>query len=175
MRSVRISLKTARRLMELINRDSVPAGSSFEAINGLRRAMEPKRSIKASRVRKTAKRATKKEETAAVRDLVMERADGFCEACEINFDPDLRPGELDHFWGRGKEKQTAENCWALCRGCHRAKTDNVPSRSYWLAQFGNHCAVKGYDRQCARANREIEAAFDIAAAASLSRGGPQNV
>ncbi len=175
MRSVRLSLRTARVIFEIATRPRGGVNNMAElaAMKELERAMEPKRSIKPARIRKEAKKKTKKEEAAEIRDLVLERADGFCESCLINFDPDLRPGELDHFWGRGKERQRVENCWALCRGCHRAKTDNIPTRNYWLTGFALHCESHGYMRDAAKARAMVQADVLIKQASQLSRGeGP---
>jgi hypothetical protein len=64
--------------------------------------------------------------------------------------------ELDHFFGRGKAKQSAENCWALCRKCHHYKTENRPSAARWLEDFLQHCLRYGYAAEAERARARLE-------------------
>lgn len=163
MRSVRISLKTARYLVGVLGLSNHSGDQS--AVRELRRAMEPKRSVKLAKVRKTAKRATKKEETAAIREAVMARADGRCEDCGSSG----CPLELDHAFGRGHVQQTERNCWALCGPCHREKTNNRPNAAYWLKRFTLHAQKHNLTREQQMALRRL--AFVEARAAFGNTGG----
>lgn len=76
-------------------------------------------------------------QTRNLRGEVFERS-GF--ACECGCHRYLYDeGQLDHFWGRAKAKQSAENCWALSARCHSDKTNNFPSAADWVCRFINHC------------------------------------
>lgn len=87
-----------------------------------------------------------------LRDAVYARARGRCECgCNARLDVSAtrnlfseRSRELDHFFGRSKVGATVETCWVLSRRCHRAKTENKPSRSVWLSRFITHCQLHGY-------------------------------
>jgi hypothetical protein len=87
-----------------------------------------------------------------VRADVFERAAGKCEAGSC----DRTPEELDHFFGRAKADETVENCWAICREHHREKTDNFPSRAYWLARFGLHSKRCGHMGALERVLQSLE-------------------
>lgn len=115
---------------------------SIASIHEMRRALKPKKSVKASRVRRETKRLTKREETAEIRKAVMRRAEFQCECCGA-VATSLMPLELDHFWGRGKAQQTECNCWALCHHCHHDKTNNAPSAAHWLREFAMHAQKYG--------------------------------
>ena len=42
-----------------------------------------------------------------------------------------------------------ETCWLLCGGtdgCHLGKTNNRPSRRFWLGRFRQHALKHGYAR-----------------------------
>lgn len=69
-----------------------------------------------------------------IREAVFERAQYTCEACKA-----APATELDHFRGRAKAPESVANCWALCRPCHRNKTDNVGGRIEWLSIYARHC------------------------------------
>lgn len=104
---------------------------------------------------KESKRAAKREETSTIRTVVMARASHCCEACGDAFWT-AAPGELDHFFGRGHEKQTSRNCWALCRSCHRKKTDGNPSAAFWLGAFIRHATKHGYSSEASRARARLQ-------------------
>ncbi len=90
---------------------------------------------------------------AKLRAAVKERAEGCCEAGgEWVGDG----GELDHFWGRAKVAESVENCWLLCRHCHRQKTDNYPSVAFWAAVFAAHAKFHHYDEQIHRCEVRLE-------------------
>lgn len=123
-----------------------------ELERALDKARSPKRkAVRASRVRaKISKKATKRIETSAIWTALMARADGKCEACTDGFSIH-EPATLDHFWGRAKAKQSVQNCWLLHgASCHRKKTDSIPSRETWLADFGAHCEFHGYGSEVAK-------------------------
>jgi hypothetical protein len=88
-------------------------------------------------------------EYAELRRQLWERARGKCECGGEFFDGcELAGAEVDHFFGRAKAEESAENCWLLSPECHRQKTDNKPEAGYWLRRFMAHC------------NRQIEQLVD---------------
>jgi hypothetical protein len=99
--------------------------------------------------RRKAKAAARSVETGArraVRQAVVTRAGGRCEACGTHVT--AASGELDHFFGRARS-ESVETCWLLCPGavgCHRSKTDNQPSRRWWLERFRRHAVLHGFGR-----------------------------
>lgn len=141
MRSVTLSAKSARFVLDFIESkpvliEGLPASlrQHFTDLTAALRASLAQKPKTSARKKTERKRRTKKEETAAIREAVFARAGGRCEACSLPFG-DLDPGELDHFFGRGKEPQSVENCWALCHTCHRLKTDNRPDAAHWIEVF----------------------------------------
>ena len=67
--------------------------------------------------------------------------------------------EMDHFLGRARDKRD-EACWTLCRVCHRTgvafnKTENKPSRRYWLDQFREHAEAHGFTEMVAKVDALI--------------------
>lgn len=158
MRSVRISLKTARVLLSAVDLRGLGATTVDLAMaaEALRKAIEPKRSVVANRKRRTAKKSTKREETAAIREAVMRRANGRCEVC-CALDLRLAPLQLDHFFGRVRVKQSVKNCWALCGPCHRMKTENDPSAADWLKWFIVHATRYGHHDEARLAQNRLEA------------------
>lgn len=82
-------------------------------------------------------------ETARVRRQCVERAACLCE-CGCGRTISRLTGELDHFFGRGKAPTTVDTCWMLSPVCHHWKTDNFPSKAYWLAKYACHCKRHGY-------------------------------
>lgn len=162
MRSVRISLKMARYLADALEAHLFPDQLAVAAVEELRAALKPKKSVQASRKRRETKGLTKKEETAAIREAVMKRAGGQCENCLAHEGP-AAPLELDHMFGRVRVKQSERNCWALCRPCHRGKTNNAPTAWFWLRVFAAHAFSHGYAAEARMADARFEAL-------SLSRG-----
>lgn len=163
MRSVRISWKTAQLILGSFPNDWVGQGTVGRAFAELRAAMAPRKSVKAAATRRTAKRASKKEETAAIRAAVMKRAGKYCEAC-LSFCPSP---EMDHFFGRVRAAQSERSCWSLCRLCHREKTNNAPSAAHWLEAFVAHCERHGYREEAGMAVRRLGM---VQAKATLSAG-----
>ena len=164
MSRVSISRKTAQFLAKLVaEKDGYGNwGGAQRAVDELRAALKPKRSVAPARKRKAAKAKTRKEETSEIREAVFARAGGHCECgCGGQDGPGMpltfanQPGELDHFWGRGKAQQTVENCWALSRLHHRAKTLGIPDRAGWISAFIRHCEKHGYSGEAGRAKAEL--------------------
>lgn len=164
MKSIRLSLRSARALRDANDarapgRDRVgpfpgEARAWEELAAGIAAATRVRPARTATRKAKASKRATKREETAAIRAAVMERAAGKCEACFLSFGPLLTP-ELDHFFGRARVPQAVSNCWALCRVCHRNKTDGSPSPEEWCGRFISHCQRYGYAAEASRARTRL--------------------
>lgn len=77
------------------------------------------------------------------REVCLTRSAGNCE-CGCGYalteGGGLQNGtpELDHFFGRGKVKQSVETCWILRADCHREKTNNRPDAATWLRKFIEH-------------------------------------
>lgn len=91
-------------------------------------------------------------QTREIREAVFARAGHCCEESECaSF-----PSAMDHFWGRGKEAQTIENCWALCPRHDREKTENRPSAAYWVYLFIAHCEKHGYVAEAEKAAAKLE-------------------
>lgn len=168
-RSVRISLKDAQRWLQLGHEYG---GSDMASeTQRLRDALKPKRSVKASRVRRETKRLTKKEKRGAIYNQVAARADGVCECgCFRPFTATyLGMPEMDHFEGVARS-ETLETCWMLRADCHRAKhRDGNPSA--WRAKFINHCLRHGYRKTAEKVGAMVAADALIEEAAALSRTG----
>jgi len=113
----------------------------------VRHALETKKSVRAHRVRTVAKRKTRKEEMAELREQVALRADGMCEACAVR-GLEAVGTEMDHFFGgsgRRRALQSRFTCWLLCSGHHIEKTKGLPSVEHWLVRFMDHCNAKAAD------------------------------
>lgn len=150
--SVRLSRKAAQEILRAA--PNMAVGDLGRAYSELQRALAPK--PKSSQVRKTErKRRAKREETRDIYEQVAERAGGRCEACRLMFTL-LNPGELDHFRSR-RHGQSVESCWLIHGGCHRQKTNNVPSAEFWLRAFIAHCERHGYRAEASRAEARLYA------------------
>lgn len=140
MKTFRIPEKLVREVVVALSKDHEPLAKRVLAFM-------PKKEQKASAwaKRKVEKRAKKKDELAEIRMEVWARSDGRCESCRQPFRTyGYGAGELDHFFGgsgRRLEKQSVFNCWRLCRPCHQQKTENRPSRWWWVKQFQSHCQI----------------------------------
>lgn len=139
MKAIKISYRSARSLLTFL--DTIPeliVDHPNDAADELRKALAVKPAVRERKKLKAAKKAEKRDETAEIRAAVVKRADGRCE-CGCDTFVTEETGELDHFFGRGKVRQTERNTWLLSRECHRAKTNNSPSRAAWLNRFIAHC------------------------------------
>jgi 5-methylcytosine-specific restriction endonuclease McrA len=159
MKTVRLSLKSAKVLLGLLSSVSanLQSPSDRRVIAELESAVVPHRPkpLRAERLKKKrAKRVSKREKRAEVREAVMNRSVGLCEACVKDLTL-TDPGELDHFFGKARA-ESVESCWLLCRACHRAKTDNNPSAAWWLDRFDAHARFYGYTAESKRARARLE-------------------
>jgi len=99
--------------------------------------------FKSTGERREEKRLTRKGRVALVRPQVEARAAGACECgCGWPVGRGFFPPEWDEFYGR--QHISVEETWFLSRACHRAKTENEPSREEWDRRFAAHCARQGY-------------------------------
>ena len=94
-------------------------------------------------------------ETARVRRICVERSNGLCE-CGCGRAVTRVTGELDHFFSRGKAPTTERTCWFIAVPCHHWKTDNFPSKAYWLASFALHCKRHGFDAELDKVRAQQE-------------------
>lgn len=173
-RTVRLSRKAAQalhsKLTEILSDLSQPhlaLGDFGRAMAELQSALRlPPKRVSPSKVAKAKRKLTKKEETLAIRIVVMTRAAGHCEAC--GHQPAFAPLQLDHFFGR-RGPQSARTCWALDADCHRQKTNNVPDASHWLNAFGSHCDRLGYSSEAKRCWDRLESKDLLSQAKAVSR------
>jgi hypothetical protein len=168
MRSVRISLKTARALRDLVAQ--FPATLERE-LRELSDAMAPKKSVRASAARRVVRQATKKEMRAEIRTALEARANGSCEACGMS-ERFSGPLEWDHMFGRVRVRESERSGWMLCHTCHRDKTANRPSAATWLEAFVGHCERYGYREEAGMATRRLGALELSDRAAAVAKGAP---
>jgi hypothetical protein len=159
--------KRARELaerLENISHEMDPMERSFFVTEGrhLGLALAPRKRVArdVGPDRKAQRKDERRKVERANRDAVMSRSGGACE--RETGEPGqplgpcgMRATDRDHFWGRGRE-ESVDGSWALCRCCHRAKTENKPSRAYWLWSFARHAMRHGYDGQVLRTMRAIQ-------------------
>lgn len=69
--------------------------------------------------------------------LLAARARGRCECGECGLG--VPPGEIDHFFSRGRAEENEFSCWVLRPFCHQRKSLNHPSAAHWLLLFIKHC------------------------------------
>lgn len=120
-------------------------------------AMRPRRGAAPAKARREKKRLTKNEETTVIRAQVFARAEGMCEmGCGS------QAMELDHAFGRIRVPQAASNCLALCHICHRQKTNNAPSATYWLECYFYHFEKHGYMREAGAVAARLDSLRRIA-------------
>lgn len=159
---VSLSRRSAVEIRDYLHgRASIPA-KSF-AIAELEHALTPRKPrplAVASRKVKAEKKASKREQRADVRALVMARAEANGNLCECGcgrvMDGEfiLRP-TLDHYFGRARA-ESVETCWAIAEGCHYLKSNNVPSASAWIERFITHAEKHGYTAEAERARARLE-------------------
>lgn len=164
-----ISKRTAKALMGLqfTCEWSPPVVAAFRDLEA---AIKPKKFVKLARVRRTQKKATRKEKRTDVRAAVMARADGNCEYCGSE---SPTPVHLDHMFGRIRQPETERTCWALCAQHHDLKTRNFPSAAHWFQHFAFHCESCGFEEERALALKERDwhdAKNAASEASALSRG-----
>lgn len=92
--------------------------------------------------------------TKRLRAAIFARARGRCEAgCGRFITPES--GHMDHFFGRAKQPESVENCWALCLACDEAKTVNSPNARTWLLAFMRFADRYGYGLEYERAQVKL--------------------
>lgn len=141
--------KTLRELRDWLHLQA--GGQRFaEAID---RALTPKRSAEPRRKRRQARREEWSEKIHGVREGVLARSYGLCEACG-------HPGhELDEFFGgigRRRVLASIRTCWFLCIKCHHDKTENRPNARHWAVTLRDHCILHGYTAEASLAMRRFE-------------------
>lgn len=62
--------------------------------------------------------------------------------CECQCGVAVPPGEVDHFFSRGRSDESEQTCWVLSVRCHYAKTNGSPSSAEWFKRFIRHCLVQ---------------------------------
>jgi hypothetical protein len=144
--------KALDRLADLAAKDPSAALARLEEHRSRSNARARRVSVKKAPGRKAARmdREDAIAHRSAVRAMVAARSGGKCEACNANAGESLH---WDHFWGRARE-ESVESTWMLCPRCDREKTDNYPTRAYWIGLFRQHCQGHGYGIQedkCRRA------------------------
>lgn len=148
MKPLPISPKSLRRAVALIQTFVPQANCEGRSIvaefeQALRGSPKKKLARKVNSAAKRASRQLKNWNTAEIRRQVVNRADFHCE-CGCGFWLQFDAGQLDHFWGRGKVRQSVKNTWLLAAHCHRAKTNNEPSATHWLAAYAAHSEKNGH-------------------------------
>jgi hypothetical protein len=94
-------------------------------------------------------------EHAKVYAAVNARSGGMCEFASEALICCGDATEHDHFWGRGKVKETPENVWHLCKSHHDRKTAWEPDRRRWVVWFRNHCYRNDFREEQAKCDRAI--------------------
>jgi hypothetical protein len=176
--SARVSLsrKTAAAFMALegltVHKDDPATFKALrDVIFGLDRAFaelraalrpRPVKALKKARREKTKeKRATKREETAAIRAGAFALWDERCAFCGLPAE------ELHHVFGRVRQKQTARNCLPVCSLDHHAITNNRPSAAYWWERTAKAFDLAGFSHESSRARNRLSF---VQARAELSAG-----
>lgn len=173
MRSVRISLKTARSLLEQAWRKDFigePVAGLERAAEELARSMKPSPAVVANRKRRETKKKLHNQDTAHVRDAVQERARGLCELHSWVCEKGAAGEEMHHALGR-KVAQSEANCVLLCRDCHEEITLNR-DRLGWLHIQATFFGRLGHTDTARELRRKWHAAKhkESRAAFRLSRG-----
>ena len=155
---VSISIRSARNLLDIIDggHAQYPSSSRDELRRAVAHAERPRPGLKKAKAVRGQKKRAKAKDTRSIRATVFDRADTTCECgCGKSFTM-TTPGELDHFLGREKAKQSVGNCWALRSDCHHFKTLNQPSPEWWLGKFIKHAEKHGFDDEAFVAARRLE-------------------
>lgn len=167
MKAIRLSLshQDAKEAFEALN-ELVLKGALWKLADQLRRELKPKKPQPISiagghaRARKVAEKLSARDRRAAIRVEVFARANGQCEGPRGS-DPANRarcenvPSDLAHAFGRGKGRrpESAANCLAFCRDCHRAETRNHPDGVLWWSYFAFRFRVNGDFAEAAAAEQ----------------------
>ena len=136
--------RAAQRVIDLFPVGDLTPHDQGRALSELAAAMPrtKRRPPTPSKVEREAKRRERWDSDAAVRERVMLRDRAQCRICGAT-----EGLELDHFWGRGRDR-TDSGCWALCHVCHVNKTENRPSRLWWLGWFRLHVTPISAEQVC---------------------------
>lgn len=141
---------------ECTDAPSAAREAARETLAPRRSKLKPK-SKRGARVAKAAKRETRREKIARIREAVRERAHGRCEAQILRMDPMgfqvwvrcQNSGRiLDHWLGGSGRRQTFESIettWFLCGGCNDKRGANDPSAEHWNESHLEHCLKHGYE------------------------------
>ena len=146
--TVKISRRTAEALLGIAD-EYTHFRREWEELG---RALLPSKPRKPD-TRKAAKRATKKEQTSAIRAEVFKRAENVCELCR-----DDTAMDLHHAFGRVRVKQSVSNTIALCRPCHWALTENRPNAAYWWERVRAHFIRHGFWGEAQLAGKKLDLA-----------------
>jgi hypothetical protein len=151
-------LKTIRSLLLETVRDQ-DGRLLVQSVEAIDRALSVRKGSTQRRAAKREKKKTKRDETAAIREAVLERAGDQCEFIYPSGDRCSHfAEEMDHFFSR-RNGQSVSSCWGLCGAHHRLKTDNSPSAAYWLESFIDHCQVHPKNLWMERKKAENRLAF----------------
>jgi 5-methylcytosine-specific restriction endonuclease McrA len=156
---VSISLKSAQSLLLLARHNGAYGREWAELRSAIDRCTRVRPGLKKAKATREKKKREKAKDTKSIVAECAVRSPDVCECgCGVVFTPAAH-AQLDHFFGRVRAKQSAQNCWRLRPECHRAKTNNQPSAAYWLQKFVKHAEKHGYGeefRMAARRLRSIE-------------------
>lgn len=138
-------VRAARRVVEewLAN-----SSVSHDTLRELAAVMPRKRGDRGRGAEKRAKRRTRRERMASIRETVMERAQGHCEVCATG-----RAEEAHHVIGGGlrRVRESVDTVLALCGDCHRGihagNLDALESARLYAESCGMHDAVAALARR----------------------------
>jgi hypothetical protein len=124
--------------------DREAAGKLLALLAPRRKNEKQKKTAKAKAGAAQAAGATSRAIRNAVRERCAQLNNACCEACMT---PLHGLGEWDHWLGgtgRRKPRESVATTWLLCRACHEARTESLPSAAFWNQRFGRHCERYGY-------------------------------
>ncbi len=169
LRALRAAFEDARRAM------GAPLAAALDrAITRL----EPKRRGPAKPGPTRAEDRAEQREAASARRCrvyatVDRRSGGLCEQVGPVILCRNDATEHDHFWGRGKARETPQNVWHLCKFHHDNKTRNDPNRAAWIRFFRQHCYQHAFWADLEKCDRALalEEGQHPARRAPLGHGG----
>ncbi|MBN1442846.1 MAG: hypothetical protein JXA90_09055 [Planctomycetes bacterium] len=141
--------------LELDGRGLGLARKAAEILPELRERAAPLRLVPPPRVAPLDKGEGARGRRRRVYAAVMARDGGICTAAGFQGLRCSGVPELDHQWGRGRDRESVENVRILCTRHHRMKTDSAPTRARWLLQFREHATAHGYDGEVAKVERAL--------------------